>query len=284
MRNVLTLAEYQLRAIRRPLAFLLLAVGPLQLLLVLALLAVQFSPGRLNEGYSTPELLTTFSLSFLAPAACITAAALLNFAVTARQNGRSKSIYTLMTLPGPRGAVFAAGVLSGLLAICAVIAATALWNMLLYTPLCALDRFAVLAWDSKTAARFSVLGSTLQSWQAATPFLHNGLFLSMARAGWMRLLLPLTPLATLLFAAHLLAMVSCLQAMCMRQGLMRLAHGILLAVSVLLCLNALFRQLMLFSFGPVRQPNELLLLLVQLALAAAAWASALRSLARAENL
>lgn len=283
MRNVLTLAEYQLRAIRRPLAVLLAAVGPIQFLLAFALLATGFSPGLLSEGFSTPELLTTYSLSFLVPAGFIAAAALLNFWVTARQNGRSRSIYTLMTLPGPRGAVFAAGVLSGLLAIGAVIAATALWNMLLYAPLCALGRAMAFARDSEAAARLAGLGGTLQSWQAATPFLHNGLFLSMVRSGWMRLLLPLAPLSALLFAAHLLAMVSCLQALCMRRGLMRLAHGILLAASVLLCLDTLFRQFML-SLQQLRPIHEPLVLLAQLALAGIAWASALRSLARAQNL
>lgn len=283
MRNVLTLAEYQLRAIRRPLCFLLLAVGPLQFLAAAALLVFTFSPGRLAKGYATPDILTGASLSFLIPAGFIAAAALLNVWVTARQNGRAKSIYTLMTLPGPRGAVFAAGVLSGLTAVCAVIAATALWQMLSYAPLCALDRFVVLARDGKAIARLGGAAVSLQSWQAASPFLHGGLFLSMARSGWMRLLLPLRPVSALLFFAHLLAMVSSLQAMFMRQGLMRLAHGILLAVSVLLCLRSLFLQLLL-SMGAFQQFSEPLALLAQLAITALAWASALRSLARAENL
>lgn len=280
MRNVLTLAEYQLRAIRRPLVFLLAAVGPLQFLAAFALLTFTFSPGRLTKGYATPDILTGASLSFLVPAGFIAAAALLNVWVTARQNGRSKGIYTLMTLPGPRSAVFAAGVLSGLAAVCAVIAATALWQMLLYAPLCALDRFVVLARGSEAAAR---LGVSLQSWQAASPFLHGGLFLSMVRSGWMRLLLPLKPVSALLLFSHLLAMVSSLQAVFMRQGLMRLAHGILLAASVLLCLRTMFFQLML-SMGIARQLHEPLVLLAQLTITALAWTSALRSLARAENL
>lgn len=283
MRDLLTLTEYQLRAIRKPLLVLLIAMGPLQFVSAAAYL--WFFPGAVGDGYGTPEQLITESLAMLIPAVLIAAAALLNLGVTVRQNGRSKSIYTLMTLPVRRWKVYAAGVLSGLVAVCAVIAAEALWFLLLYAPLGAVSGAAEQAPLRAAEAQLGALGErSLLDWEGASPFLRNGLVLSMLRAGWMRLLLPLSPIKVLLLAAHLFAVVSCLQALPTRRGLGLALHGVMLAGSVLVCLYALGAQLLcLLGLGSY-QLNEPLLLAIQLLLGLAAWCSAARSLARADNL
>lgn len=289
MRDLFSLTEYQLRAIRKPLCWMLAIMGPLQFLWAAASLYWTSSTST-GEGYVTPELLMTGTAGMLIPAAFIVAAALVNFSVTVKQNGRSKSIYTLMTLPVKRWKVYASGVLSGVIAVYAVMAAEAIWTMLLYLPLCAvsgwMERMAVTSSMAAAAARMDEVLPGLLDWQAASPYLKNGLFLSMVRAGWMRLLMPLKPLKALLLAAHIFAGVSCLHATMMRRGLMQLLHGILLACSVLLCLWALTKQLLIFmgldhidwlSMEPA-------ILAIQLALGALAWLSAVKSLARAENL
>lgn len=280
MRDLLTLTEYQLRAIRKPLLFLLLTMGPLQFLCAAGQL--WWIPSTLDVGYVTPDQLATGGLILLIPAAFVAAAALVNFLVTARQNGRSKSIYTLMTLPVRRWKLYAAGVLSGLIAVCAVIAAEALWYLLLYAPLCAVSGAVERHWSGIAQTAFD--GPGLPHWEAASPFLQNGLFLSMVRAAWMRLLLPLSPGKALLLAAHLFAGISCLQAIPTRQGAARVLHGALLAGSVVLCLYALGTQLLVLLGLVSRQLNELPVAAVQLGLGLAAWLSAVQSLARAKNL
>lgn len=288
MRDLLSLTEYQLRAIRKPLCWMLLAMGPLQFLWVSAFMF--WAPGDFGIGYATPELLMAGTMGMLIPAVFIVAAALVNFSVTAKQNGRSKSIYTLMTLPVQRWKVYAAGVLGGVVAVYAVIAAEALWTMLLYLPMCAvsgsIERMAITSSMAAAAARMDEVLPGLLDWQAASPFLHNGLFLSMVRAGWMRLLMPLKPLKALLLAAHIFAGVSCLHAMMMRRGLVRLLHGAALACSVVVCLFALTKQLLVFFNLEYNNLTamEPYILAIQLALGAIAWLSAVKSLAKAENL
>ena len=271
MKHILTLTEYNLRSIRRPLLWMLLLMGPAQLLLSLL-------PTILNGGgsYEPPYML--FRYGMFVPAGCMIAAALLNFFSVLRQNGRSKAIYTLMTLPGSRSQIFFSQVLSGVIAVLAVVAAQALWYMLLYLPTGLLNNFLTDRYMYKIAG-----GQVAGLPDRTSLFLHNGLFLSMMRARAMRILMPTSLRGILSLLLCILCPTVCLLAIPCRRGLFRVLMCVLFAASVFITLmTLLFCYMYIGSTTPTYVHNNLLATLV--VLAAVSGINALYGLDRAKNL
>lgn len=273
MKYFLALTEYNLHAIRKPLLWILALMGPVEFLL-LALISwmhpdfIMYQPFYIALQY--PLVICPL---------CMIAAAFINYSTTLRQNGKAKSIYTMMTLPCRRSLVFWSQVVSGIIAIAAVMAAQALWYILLYTPSC----WMVNLFSDRYLHSLTMPGEILPAY---TAFIKNGLFLSMIRSGFMRLIFPTGLLGFVSILAAMICPVICLQSISCRRSGWRIAHILAFIVCGLLVL-----ALMAFNFKMQFLPNDrliaqvqLLLIGGQLALAAFAAASGLYGLCKSKNL
>lgn len=223
MKPILLLTEYHLRAIRRPLLWLLLCMGP-----------VQFAGMLLGEGpyYVLPCVFYRFGMFITA--LCMILAAALSFWSAAQQNGHSKGIYTLMTLPIKRQTLFFAAVISSVIAVWLVIFAQALWFLLLHLP---------MSWANQLFSD-STLTALVETGKLArlpdhSSFQHNGLFLSMMRTPVMRVLMPLNLTGFVYLFLSILCPITGLQAILCRRGGMRGLHILLFCYSALASLFGL---------------------------------------------
>lgn len=277
MKNLFTLTEYNLRAIKKPLVWMLALMGPAQFGIMLG--GAALLGGAL---YAPPSAL--FYYGMVVPAACMVAAAALNFLAVARQNGRAKAIYTLMTLPTSRSHIYLAGVLSGAVAVWAVMAAQALWYMLLYAPT-ALANNALSDWIIQQRVSAGLLSAAPTGLDGR---IDNGLFLSMLRAPAMRLLFPTSARGLVAMAVTVVCPVACLQAVLCRRGAPRILHIALFLASTLVALAYLGITFLLFgqTINAASAVHTIWLgcLALQLALGGIACVSALYGVQRAKNL
>lgn len=227
MKKLFLLTEYQLRAIKKPLLWMLVLMGPAELAVMLLV-----SAKTRSKVYAPPQLL--FKFAMFIPAICMILAVMINFWNFARQNGRSKGIYTLMTLPVRRSQLYWSGVLSGVIAVWTVMAAQAIWYLLLYAP---------TAWLNDLLSH-QILSETLNPSQMGlinqySSFVDNGLFLAMMRAPAMRILFPMSFGTAVVMLVSMICPVACVQGILCRRGVARIIQLALFAVSGLLTLWAM---------------------------------------------
>jgi hypothetical protein len=183
------LADWNLRAIRRPLLGICLALGPAELLLVLVMAALEKAQG-------IPLTMALHSYrAWLLPAGGMALAALMNAWQTFKSYGRPHTVYTIMTLPVPRCLPYFARVTSGLLAAGCVAVAQALWLIVLYVP------FTLFSGSALCSA----------TGEATNAFLSGGLWLNLVRSDIMHLILPTTPGNFLCAALCAAAMIASLE-------------------------------------------------------------------------
>lgn len=210
MKDTLKLTEYRLRAMRRPLLAILLLMGPAEFLVMLFDMHwLRNAPNATLDFY--------FSTARWVLLLCMVAAILANFMATIRENGRSHFITTLMLLPTKRSALYLSGVLSGLFAVWAVIAAQAIWFLLLYAP---------VGWCSNLQSQAS----------AGSAFLTNGLFLSMVRVPEMQIILPRTLSGFVFLLGMLLAPIASLQAVAYCKGIVSVICSLLAGCNTVISL------------------------------------------------
>lgn len=220
MKTLFTLTEYNLRAIRKPLFWTLLLMGPVEFVVMVAGMLMRRGPL-----YALPS---TFYLDgMFITAACMIAAAVLNFFAANQQSGRSKGIYTLMTLPARRSWLFFSTVLSGFIAVFLVIFAQAVWYLLLHLPMCWANQVF-----SDSYLHSLVEAGRLPQLPGYSSFVHNGLFLSMMRAKALRLLMPLNLTGLVYLLVTVLCPIACLQATLYRRGGMKVLHILLFCYSI----------------------------------------------------
>ena len=166
-----TLADENLRAIRRPLLGICLLLGPAEFVLLFASVILAQEQG-MQLGWAMRHYRV-----FLLPAGGMALAALLHAWQTFKSYGRPHTIYTIMTLPVPRGLPYLARVASGLMAAGCVAVAQGLWLILLYAPFTLLSGSALCAPTGEGAIN---------------AFLSGGLWLNLVRSDILHLLLPTT--------------------------------------------------------------------------------------------
>ncbi len=277
MKSFLTLLEYDLRAIKKPLFWLVVLMGPMQFVIMLL-----YASNLGSTPYVQPY--TLFSSGMFVPALSMVAAAFINFSTTVHQNGRSKAIYTLMTLPSSRSLIFWASVASGVIAIWTVVAVQGLWYMLLYAPTAWANDLISSSLCQYTAAHSP--GYTVP--QGFSSFVHNGLLLSMLRAESMRTLFPMSLMGILVLLVSVVCPVICLQSILCRRGPLKVLHGTLFAGCALVTLFTM-ATMALDSAFPYRGEEYSwgifsVLMAIQLVLAVICAVSALRGLKRSKNL
>ncbi len=274
MKNIAMLADFQLHVIKKPMLWMLALMGPAEFALMM--LGLVHDRGPL---FGAPHIL--FGWAIPVTALCMVLAAVLNFTVTLRQNGRARFIYTLMTLPIKREQIYFSGVVSGAVAVWSVIAAQAAWFLVLYAPV----GFAV-NFFSRYYLKIRVNAGALPAVPDYTAMGPGGLFTSMIHSPVMRLLLPMSVLGFAVILVSVVGPVACLQAIVCRRGTAKIAHMFLFGASVLLMLLTLSKAYIMqisivFSMDYGRM---WLLVLVQLVLAGAAALSARYGLKTAKNL
>lgn len=227
MKSLLTLTEYNLRAIKKPLIWMLLLMGPAELALTAAALFIRKGPL-----YAQPSIF--YQDGMFITALCMIGAAVMNFAAVNRQSGRSKGIYTLMTLPMQRKNIYWSAVLSGVIAVWLVIAAQALWYIILYAPMCWMsDAYANHVLTQLVAAnRFPQM-------PGYTAFMNNGLYLNIMRSGVLRFLMPTSLLGLCYLGLVVVCPTCCLQAILCRRGGAKALHIGLFCYSVVTTLIAI---------------------------------------------
>ena len=273
MKYLLTLTEYNLRAIRKPMLWLLVLMGPAEA-------AVMLLGAQLWQGNLYAPFYTLFYFGMVITALCMITAAVLNFSVLLRQNGRSKAVYTMMTLPCRRSDLFWSGVISGALSVLAVMAAQALWYMILYLPVSYANN-AISAGLIKSIAETGIsLPAGLDSLSA-----KNGLFLSMLRSPVMRLLFPMSGSGLLIMGTSILCPVICLQSIACRRGFARVLHMVLFGICAFFMLIGLLYAFQSMFPGYVYGSAALNAFLpAQVVPAVICAVSALYGLAKAKNL
>lgn len=275
MKNVLTLTEYQLRCIRKPLFALLLLMGPIEFATMLFLLHNSCFTG--STFYTFPPMMVFFrKITFMIPLFLL-AAVLLNASISMRSDGRSQFIRSLMTLPVKRSALFISSVISGLLCVWSAIAAQAVWFILMYKP---------FNWFSD-----SFTTDMMRSWypdlsvQATTSFLHNGLFLNMMRSAPMQILFSRNIYGFMILLLCILAVVVSIQAITCHTGFCRILQIALTCATLWHVLGVMWMHYdslnATWLVYPYRLPLYLVLLIV-FTLISGGWA--IHSLRNAKNL
>lgn len=274
MKNIAMLAEFQLHAIKKPLIWMIVLMGPAEFALMM--LGLVHDRGPLFGGQ---HILFGWAIPILA--LCMVLAAVLNFSVTLRQNGRSRFIYTLMTLPVKRDQLYTSGVISGALAVWSVMAAQAAWFLVLYFP----TGWAVNIF-SRYYIKIRVNAGALPAVPDYTAMGPGGLFVSMTHSPIMRMLLPMSLLGLLIILVSVIGPVACLQAIAYRRGGFKIAHIFLFGASTLLMLITLGSSYERQMSWNSMHSNLLLCaaLLVQLVFAVIAAVSAWHGLKTAKNL
>lgn len=277
MKSFLTLLEHDLRAIKKPLFWLVVVMGPAQFAVTLLYAFTQRS-----SPYLPPYSL--LSVGMVVPALCMLAAAFLNFSTMVRQNGRSKAIYTLMTLPSSRSLVYWASVASGIIAIWVVVAAQAIWYMLLYAPTAWANDLISAAYCADQATYN--MGYIIP--QGFSSFTRNGMVLGMLRTESMRTLFPMSLMGTLLMLCSMTCPVICLQSILCRRGILRITHSVLFAFCGIATLFAMATSALDGAFpylGDQYAWNFFsFFMVIQVLLATICAISALRGLKRSKNL
>lgn len=258
MNGLLKLTEYRLRAIRKPLFWILALMGPAEL----AVMAVNIFARSLPH----VPIRICFGSAVWVVLFCMGAAALANFVASTQDFGRSRFIHTLMLLPIKRSAVFLSGVISGLIAVWAVIAAQAIWFMLLYVPVGCLS-----AINAQAPIR--------------TAFMINGLFLNMVRTPAMQLLMPHSLHDVFYLVVMVLAPVVCLQAAACHAKKARTLYFLLAGISAFISLRVLWMQYETMRWNWAAHPVRVsMLVMVQLAVIAFVGLRTIQNLNNAKNL
>lgn len=274
MKNIAMLADFQLHAIKKPLLWVIVLMGPAEFAIMMLGLVHDrgplFGAQHILFGWAIPVLVL-----------CMVLAAVLNFSVTLRQNGRSRFIYTLMTLPVKREQLYTSSVVSGAIAVWSVMAAQAAWFLILYFP----TGWAV-NFFSRYYIKIRVNAGALPAVPDYTAMGPGGLFVSMTHSPVMRMLLPMSLLGLLVILVSVIGPVACLQAIAYRRGGFKIAHIFLFGASTLLMLFTLGSAYGEQLGGSSSYSNMLLwaALAAQLILAAIAAVSAWHGLKTAKNL
>lgn len=226
MKHFLTLTEYSLHSIRRPLFWMLVLMGPLEFIFMCVFTALNPNIVLYQPFY------VVFHSAMFVPPICMILAAFLNFFMTLRQNSKSKAIYTLMTLPCRRSSIFWSQVASGAIAIVCVMAAQAIWYLVLYAPTC---------WIVNLCSTHYMQNLLAFSEEAFVPvynsFVNNGLFLSAVRSVFMRLIFPTGLMGVANILVSIVCPTICLQSILCRRSGWRIAHiGAFLACGILVLL------------------------------------------------
>lgn len=282
MKHFLTLTEYHLHSIRKPLLWMLALMGPLEFIFICVFMWMNPNTFLYQPFY------VLFHIAMIIPPICMITAAFLNFSTALRQNSKAKSIYTLMTLPCPRSTIFWSQVGSGILAIGSVMAAQALWYLILYAP---------TSWVVNLVSDHFMQRVISQTTEAFVPvyssFVNNGLFLSMIRSVFMRLIYPTSLQGIVTILVSMVCPVICLQSILCRRSGWRAAHicaFIACGICVLLLMaNSYTSQFTAYSRYYTTIYGHLIegywpLIAGQLILAAFAAASGLYGLKKSKNL
>lgn len=220
MKNTLLLTEYNLRAIRKPLTWMFVLMGPLEYCVMMAYLIVMKGPL-----FHPPHRF--FMAGMLVPAICILIGAVLNFYIALRQSGRSKAIYTLLTLPGNRAQVYLSSVLSGLVTVWLTAAVQALWYMILYVPVA-----RTIDWYSARFLTEKVEQGLLSVVPNYSSCVENGFFLHLMRSPAMRMLFPMSSVGFVIMLMAEISTIACLQAITFTRGVLRVLTTICFAFCV----------------------------------------------------
>ncbi|MGI6175882.1 MAG: hypothetical protein ACOYJC_06955 [Christensenellales bacterium] len=114
--------------------------------------------------------------------------------------GRSKGIYTLLSLPQKRTSIYYSHVLAGMLSLAVIVTAQLLVVVLAYLP--------IMGIAGNNAPQYSGIQGFDELFPYYAPFMNNGLFLAFARSKLLRMLMPLH-VAEYFWGACLLLMMCC---------------------------------------------------------------------------
>lgn len=269
MKQLALLIEYDLRAVKKPLLVLAFLLGPLEL--AVALMGFVSDRGPL---YAPPYLV--LQNAEWVPLVFVLMALFLGLWADFSRQGKSKGIYTLMTLPVHRASIYFASVLSSLMAMLFLLAAQALWFVILYEP---------AGWASDVFSNwyrtYRMNDPALAAELVTNARVSNGLFLSMVRSPFMGTLLPVSFMGFARLLLSLAAPCTCLRAVTCRRGAAR-------AVQLVLGLCSLYlSEMLLFEIpGWSTMDDEMLLICFagQLLLMGISMLNAIYGLKKAKNL
>ena len=244
MKNTLLLTEYNLRAIRRPLIWMFVLMGPVQYGVMLAYLIKMKGPL-----FQPPHRL--FMAGMSVPMVCILIGIMLNFSIAMRQNGRSKAIYTLLTLPGKRFQVYFSSVCSGLVTVWLIAAVQALWYILLYVPMA-----HTIDWYSVHILAEKVEKELISAIPAYSSFVENGFFLHLLRSPAMRMLFPMSVEGLAVMLVSEISVVTSLHSIAFTRGGLRVISAIC-AIVCAISTAVVLLETVEFLFIPILQHSIL---------------------------
>lgn len=205
------LANFYLRNIAKPLGLICLLLGPVQFLLILLVSRMHYAA---RQGiFPRLEDLYLYCYCVLPLLAALAAGPLLVFGFCRQQYGRTKGIYTLLSLPGGSAPLFWGQLAAALSSIYCVIAAQLVWYAAMYQPVLLTVRY----WQT-------VFGSH------APAHAGDGLFLAFTRNIFLRLIAPLAPINMVSLLLILFGLTACLLALAGQRGIKLIGQFALLGI------------------------------------------------------